>query len=1027
MGWKKLGWKKKTGIILGILILLYTLAGFLVIPMVTEAILPDKLSAQLGRAVQVENISLNPYTLTLSVKGLNIGEKSGDADFVAFDEFFANIQWASLFKLALVAEELRLKEPFVRVARISGTEFNFSDLIPSEKEDKKPEPEDKAPSEPFQFHLSNIRIINGDFQFHDQPMDKTHRFDNVSFTIPMLSNFEPHVDAYAQPVLAGELNDTQLKLDVSTKPFAESLETVVDINLAGVDLPYYFDYVPIDLGLDITGGHLNLESKIRFKKASEGKTTLEVSAVADLANLQVTDTAADEILALSDLHVEMAPSRPLEKQIRLATVSLTDPVLTLVRDFNGSLNLARLGPQSENRSSSESDADESKAESQAPADKEKAEAEAEAEESASEEDPFIFELGKLNLSSGTLNYQDFAAPGASATPHGGPVQMTINDLNLTVTGFTTQKDQTAQVDLSARLDPDAALSVNGKFGVTPLTVDTAVNIEDVPLNLAQPYFPDPLKLAVTSGSFDLSGNARMNSDPQAGLSAHFNGDTGIKELVLLESQTAGDFLKWQALDLNGIEVSWNPTRIRLKTLAINGLEQNLIVQKNGRLNVSQIYTAEAAESEAPEKSAADDKKAEAEKSEADPTEAVSAPFPASIGEIKLQDIGVSFADYSIDPNYSARVRFDEGSITGLSTEAFEGAKVSLKGAVNERAPIDISGRINPLLADLLLDISFKLQNMELSPFSTYSGKYIGKAIEKGKLNLDLEYSIENKKLEAENQVLLNQFNLGHRVESETAVNLPVGLAIALLKDRKGRIDLDMPVSGRLDDPEFSLTGVIIQSLRNLVAKAATSPFALVSSIVTGGEELRYIEFEAGAAELDEASREKLDAINKLLYERPALNLELTGYAAPEEDRAALKAAALERKIRAAKWAETSEQTETETIPFEEIELTEEEYLKYLRELYKAEVLDASDAPEDAKPLDDESLTAEEMAAEIRHRIEIKDARLRLLAQNRVQAVKGYLLNDDRIAGKRLFTREAESLTPPKAGKFKASRVELNLN
>ncbi len=1023
MGWKRMGWKKKTGIILGILILLYTLAGFLVIPMVTEAILPDKLSAQLDRPVQVENISLNPYTLTVSVKGLNIGEKSGDADFVAFDEFFANIQWASLFKLGLVAEELRLKEPFVRVARISGTEFNFSDLVPSEKEDKKPEPEDKAPSEPFQFHLSNVRVINGDFQFHDQPMDKTHRFDNVSFTIPMLSNFEPHVDAYAQPVLAGELNDTQLKVDVSTKPFAESLETVVDINLAGVDLPYYFDYVPVDLGLDITGGHLNLESKIRFKKASEGKTDLEVSAVADLADLQVTDTAADEILALSGLHVEMAPSRPLEKQIRLSAVSLDEPVVTLVRDFNGSLNLARLGPKSENRTSSESGADESMAESQAQADKEKAEA----EEAASEEDPFIFELDELNLSSGTLNYQDFAAPGASATPHDGPVQMTINDLNLTVTGFTTQKDQTAQVDLSARLDPDAALSVNGKFGVTPLTVDTTVNIEDVPLNLAQPYFPDPLKLAVTSGSFDLSGNARINSGPQAGLSAHFNGDTGIKELTLLESQAEEKFLKCQALDLNGLEVSWNPTRIRLKTLAINGLKQNLIVHENGRLNVNQIYTAEAAESEAPEKSAAEDKKAGVKKSEPEQTEAPSAPFPVSIGEIKLRDIGVSFADYSIKPNYSARVTFDEGSITGLSTEAFEGAKVSLKGAVNERAPIDISGRINPLLADLLLDITFKLQNLELSPVSAYSGKYIGKAIEKGKLNLDLEYSIENKKLEAENHVLLDQFNLGHRVESETAVNLPVGLAIALLKDRKGRIELDLPVSGRLDDPQFSLTGVIIQSLRSLFTKAATSPFALVSSIVSGGEELRYIEFEAGAAELDEASREKLDAISKLLYERPALNLELTGYVAPEDDRAALKAAALERKIRAAKWAETSEQTETETIPFEEIELTAEEYLKYLRQVYKAEVLDAPDAPEDVKPLDDESLTAEEMAAEIRQRIEIEDARLRLLAENRVQAIKGYLLNDDRIAGKRLFTREAESLTPPRVEKFKASRVELNLN
>jgi len=1026
MGWKNWGWKKKTGIILGILILLYTILGFLVVPMVTEAILPDKLSAQLDRPVQVENISLNPYTLTLSVKGLNIGERSGDSDFVAFDEFFANIQWASLFRLGLVAREVRLKEPFVRVARISETEFNFSDLIPAEKPDPKPAPEDKEPAEPFQFHLSNVRIINGDFQFHDQPMDKTHRFDNVSFTIPMLSNFKPHVDAYARPVLEGELNDTLLKVDVSTKPFAESLETIVDVSLAGVNLPYYFDYVPVDLGLDITRGSLDLETKLDLKRTPAGETQIEISAIADMADLRVTDAAAGEMLALSDLHVEMAPSRPLEKQVRLATVSLTEPVVTLVRSFDGKLNLAQLGPQGENGATA-SDAEAAKA-AQTNADSETAEADvkdttaAEAKKSGS--DPFIFEMGKLNLSSGTLNYKDFAAPGASNTPHGGPVQMTVNDMNLTVTDFTTKKGQTAQVDLSASLEPDAALSVNGEFGMTPLTVDTAIQIEGLALNRAQPYFPDALNLVVTDGQFHFSGNARLNSNQNKGLSAQLKGDSGIRDLKLLESKSAREFVKWQAFDLNGIDVSYNPTRVNLDTIAIEGLKQNLIVEKDGRLNVSRIYAAEPAETQEPQKSKAADKKESAEKEQ---TQEAAAPFPVAIGEIKLRDIGIFFTDYQVDPNYSAQVAFDAGSITGLSTEAFEGAEVSLKGAVNEHAPIDISGRINPLLADLLLDITFNLQNMELSPFSAYSGKYIGKAIEKGKLNLDLDYSIENKKLEAENQVLLNQFTLGHGVESETAVNLPVGLAIALLKDRKGKIDLDLPVSGRLDDPAFSLTGVILQSLKNLVAKAATSPFALVSSIVPGGEELRYIEFKAGRADLDDAAEKKLDAIIKLLYERPALNLELTGYVAPADDRAALKAAALERKIRAAKWAETSEQTETETIPFEEIELTAEEYLKYLRELYKAEVLDASDAPEDAKPLEDESLTAEEMAAEIRHRIEIKDARLRLLAQNRVQAVKGYLLNDDRIAGKRLFTREAESLTPSKADKFKASRVELNLN
>ena len=1014
-----MGWKKRTLIIIGILILLYTLAGFLVVPWAAEAILPDKLSEQLNRPVQVENISLNPYSLTLGVNGLQIQEKSGDETFVAFDEFFVNIQWVSLFKLGLIAREIRLTNPVARIARVSENEFNFSDLIPAKPDGEPSAPETEAPSEPFHFSLSNIEIINGDFEFHDAPMDKTHRLADVTFTVPMLSNFDPHIDTHAKPVLQGQLNDTNFKLDVSTKPFAQSLETTIDITLTGINLPYYFAYVPGRLGVDVTGGSLDIESKIDFKKTPANETKLEISGIVDLTDLKLLDQAEAEILTLPALHVEMAPSEPLNRHIRLADFSLTEPVLNVVRKADGTLNLSGLGP------SAESDAQNDKT-GDATVEPETGRARgASADEAAKTESaPFIFKLDRFNLASGTINYNDFAAPGVSAHPQAGPVQMTVDAINLSVTDFTTKENQKAQVDLSARLNSDAVLSGNGNFGVSPLALDASVKVENVQLNRAQPYFPEALKLVITDGSLNLSGAASLQSDAEAGLSAGFKGDAGIKDLALVESQAARNFLKWQSLDLNGIDVAWNPTRIALETLAINGLQQALVIRENGTLNAARVYEKEdgAAEPAAPS-----GETAQANKPAGSQTEAESPPLPISVGEITLRDIGISFTDYSIDPNYSAQLAFAEGSVTGLSTQAFEGAKLSLKGAVNEHAPVDISGRINPLLADMLLDVQFELQNMELSPFSAYSGKYIGNAIEKGKLNLNLNYLIENKKLEAGNKIILDQFSLGHKVESDAAVNLPVSLAIALLKDRKGMINLDLPVSGRLDDPKFSVTGVIIQSLRNLATKAATSPFALVGSIVPGGEELRYIEFEAGRAELNPASEEKLDAINKLLYERPALNLELTGFVDTENDREALKGMALDRNARAAKWTKQSKQAEEETIPFEEIELSDAEYLKYLRQVYQAEVLAGPDAPEDAKPLDDETLTVSNMEDAIRQQIEIKDAQLRLLAQDRVQAVKGYILKDERIAGKRLFIRETKTQMPSEVKKFKASRVELNLN
>lgn len=1013
-----MGWKKKTLIIIGILVLLYTLTGFLVIPMVTEAILPDKLSEQLDRPVQVENISLNPYTLALSVNGLKILDKSGSADFVAFDEFFINIQWASLFKLGLVSKELRLKNPFVRIVRNSESEFNFSDLIPAEPEDQPHEPESEEPSEPFQFRLSNIKLINGNFEFLDVPMDKTHRFSNVRFKMPVLSNFDSHTDDYARPVLSGELNNTGFKGNVSSKPFSESLETSIDVSLTGINLPYYFDYVPVGLDFDIAGGNLDVESTIDFKKGPEDQAELEISGVVDLSNFRLTDKDTAELIYIPTMHLEMAPSEPLNRQIRLATVSITKPVISMVRGADGTLNLTALGASEESAGeNSRSDQSATKPETVESKDPKASGA------AASASDPFIFEIDNLTLNSGTLNYKDFAVHGASVAPHAGPVKMSVEAINLNVADFSTRKDHQADLDFSASLAPDAALSVNGKFGVSPLTVDTAVRIEDVELDRAQPYFPDPLKLVLTGGDFDISGNASLRSEADAGLSAQFKGDAGIEELVLVESKAARDFLKWQSVDLSGLDVSWNPTKIMLEALVINGLRQTVVVQKNGKLNMAQVYATEPAEDKQPEQAADAGKEADASPSD---SEEKLTPFPVSIGEVKLRDIGISFTDYNIEPNCSARVAFTKGSIKGLSTKAFEWARISLKGAVNDYAPVDISGRLNPLLADPLLDIRFDLQNMELSPFSTYSGKYIGKAIEKGKLNLNLDYLIENKELKAQNKILLDQFNLGQKVESDTAVNLPVGLAIALLKNRKGEINLDLPVSGRLDDPQFSLTGIIIRSLRKIVTKAATSPFALVGSIVAGGEELKYIEFEAGSAELTASSKKKLDSINELLYKRPEVNLELTGFVNTEKDREALKAMALERKIRAAKWAEQSNKGDEEAIPFSEVELSEAEYSQYLRQVYQAEVLSGPEPPADAKPLDDEALTASEMKSKIREQIEIKDAKLQLLARNRVQAVKKYILKDERIAGKRLFTREAETLLPKDKDEYKESRVELSL-
>ncbi|MCF8111495.1 MAG: DUF748 domain-containing protein [Desulfobacteraceae bacterium] len=996
---------KKIAIIAGILILLYTLTGFLVIPLIAESVLPDKLSKQLDRQASIENIYFNPYTLTLELEGFEIREKTGNENFIAFDRFLVNLQWSSLFKLSLIGRELRLENPMIRITRVSDTKFNFSDLIPSGKE-KTPSPsEEEKNQKPLRFFFSNITLSGGKFVFRDKPMDKTHSFSDINFNIPGLSNFESDINTYSKPMLAGDLNEAQLKVTATTKPFADSLKTIIDISMSGISLPGYFDYVPVPLGFSVSEGKLDINASVSFSKNRQGQSVLEVSGAADFSDLLLTEKNAEEILSIPSINLKMAPSAPLNKKIRIESLTITEPSVTIIRRADGKLNIANLGPP----------ASESRDEKQ--------------EEKAEDKDPqksFIFELDLLELDSGSIRFRDFAAPAVLQNPDAGPVKMQAAPVDLTVSAFSNQPGHQAELDFSAKLNTDALLSVTGAFGVAPLASNIDIKLKDLKLTNAQPYFPESLHLMLSGGRFGLEGNTRFHADAEEGITAHFAGNAGLRDMVLIEEKTGRKLTELKSFEANGIDVAINPTEINLEELSVAGLNQKIAVGQDGRMNLKNIYQKKGEIDKEKEKSG----EAAARDKTKDSQEGGKTAFPVSIGEVKLAGINVLFTDYSIKPNYSSNLTLDQGSIKGLSTTAFQGAEARLKGAVNNHAPFTVAGRINPLLEEILLDLDFNMDNLELSPFSPYSGKYIGRAIQKGKLNLELDYMVENSELDAKNHILLDQFSLGQRIESDDALNLPVGLAVALLKDRKGKIDLNLPVSGRLDDPKFSLGGVIFQALKNILVKAATSPFSLVSSIVKGGEELRYIEFNAGSADITDTAAKKIDSIQTLLYERPGLNMEVTGYADQTKDREALAGMVLEEKILEAgskdKNENKNENKDEKTGETEDAKLSEKEYNKLLRQVYKKEVLSGPDVPEDAKPLSDESLTTEEMRKKILQGITIDDSKLRSLIQKRGKTVIDAILKDERIAAKRLFLKKAKNLSPPEPGKFKKSRVELGL-
>jgi hypothetical protein len=268
----------------------------------------------------------------------------------------------------------------------------------------------------------------------------------------------------------------------------------------------------------------------------------------------------------------------------------------------------------------------------------------------------------------------------------------------------------------------------------------------------------------------------------------------------------------------------------------------------------------------------------------------------AIDTVNIQDGSANYADLWIQPHFAVGIQMLHGSILGLSSSPKARAKIELQGKVDRYAPVHIWGETNPLAATTHSDVKMNFRGVELSSVTPYSGRFAGYKIEKGKLSVDIDYKIENLNLTATHKFVINQLELGERVESPDAVRLPVKLAVALLKDRNGVIDVDLPVSGSLDDPQFRIGPLIWKAVLNLLTKVATAPFALLGHLFGGGEQMNYIDFRPGSAVLEPSEHDKLVAVVKALKEKEKLELDVPITYSADLDRPGLATAHLNARL-----------------------------------------------------------------------------------------------------------------------------------
>jgi hypothetical protein len=798
------------------------------------------------------------------------------------------------------------------------------------------------------------------------------------------------------------LLDKTANLSVAGNLLVEPMHMDGTIDIKGIPLKTYAPYYQDSILFDVMGGQLNLATRFNYA-ASPDQPDVRLSGLnATVSSLQLRKRGeGEDFLSIPQVAVTNTSLDLAKRQLTLGDMSTQGGSLLVKRYRSGELNLLTLLPVSAEV---------------APAGPPSGPAPsgvgggAPAAGTASPAQPWTVILGKASLAKYRMQVDD-EVPAE-------PVRLTLEDIAVTGEQLSTVEGKTGTASLGFRFG-EGTFSTQGTVGISPVTGDLQLNASNLDIRPFQPYFTDRVKVTLTGGSISAEGRVGLSMQTPAGLAVTYTGDAALGKFAAIEKATSEDLLRWESLSLRQISARTNPFLFRAQKVALAAFFAKVVMQEGGTLNLQEIMVKEEPP-KAPGQPAA--QPAPAPKPEASGQSAPRQPQDIQVAELTLQAGDIQFADRSVKPNYEAELVEIGGRVTGLSSAETTLADVELRGKLNNAAPLEIIGKVNPLKQDLYVDLRARFTGMDLSPTSPYAGKYAGYTISKGKLSFDLNYKIDQGKLDSENKIFVDQFTFGDKVDSPDATRLPVKLAVALLKDRNGEIHLDIPVTGSLDDPKFSVWKIVVQIVGNLIAKAVTSPFALLGAAFGGGgEDLQYLEFEPGQATISEVGAKKVEALAKALTEKPGIKLEITGYVDPDPDREGLKQFLMQRKVKAQKLMDLAKQG-SPPVPVDDVVVGPEEYEKYLTRAYRAEPF--------PKPRNFigmvKSLPVPEMEKLMLTHIEVGDQQLRDLAARRANTVREAIAKAG-VEADRLYIVEPKTLTPEKKEKLANSRVEFKIS
>lgn len=907
--------RTKWVIILSGLFFFYTLVGFFIVPAVLKSQLEDKLPPVLHRQVSIQAIEFNPYALSLRITGFRAIEPTGE-EFASFGELFVNFQTSSLFQRSLNFSEISLKQPSLNVILEKDGKANFANIFRSDQPHEPPssEPAEPAPpAKPTTIRIARLAIEEGTatFEDHTRPVPYHTRIGPIQF---LVTHFTTAPDADNPHAFTAHI-DPDTSVSWSGNFSLDPVKSSGTIVLSGIHLnsfaPYYLDR----FHGEIVDGLASLSFEYHVD-AGQGPLLLNVQhGTFDLTKLVVADPDNKEVRSsLPHLAVKGISANLIQRTIAVNEIGLADGILSVRRDKNGVLNFQNFLTRAPEESSPPSTPSEPQPSAEAPP-------------SAGEsQPPWHIQLDRFHLGNFTLAVSD----DVPATP----AHLLIDQIDVDVKDIVFPEDQPIRADASLRWAEKGTLAVSGTLRHSPVQAEIQATLKDFELRPLQPYLSEHTHAQVASGYLQFHGNLNYGATAPKQPLLRFVGDIALNQLAVRDDRTSDMLVKWDGLRLNGLRAALSPTAIQIDQVHLKNFQGTGTVGKDGRMNLATLVREGTAASPPPP---------EPKQASATATE----PLRLGVKAFVIENAGFTFADRSIQPAVSTAIQHLTGRITGFSLPENAKTTIDLTAKADNRAPIRIAGDFRAHSKNPLLDLVVAMKGYDVPVFSAYSGKYVGYPIAKGKLSLDLKYKLADRELSGDNVMVVDQLTLGDKTDSPDATSLPIKLALAVLTDRKGQINLDVPVSGSLDDPEFTVGRVILRALVNILEKVATSPFSLLGSMVGGGEELKEIAFTAGSAALTDEERDKLAKLAKALAERPSLNLAVSATYDQQQDRLGIAHAKLRRFLQEKK-LKTMAPAQAQAVAINNLVLDDLEYERLVRETYEALTAATQNTPPEAE-------------------------------------------------------------------------------